>query len=154
MKRYIIIFMLCAYYAALWAQDGLAINALFDGRFKQSPTATEILVDGGKARAIGLDIYRSLTVTDMAQAKAIEQNVTHDGARAKSKEVEYRGGRLYYGFYELGLVRPVKTEKQARYRYVFYLNQSLANKTPQNRVTLIYMESKHGPEKIKQLIKK
>lgn len=154
MKRTIIIIILTLGTLAMRAQSGLNVNALFDGQIKQSPSATEILVEGSKAKEIGLDLYRSLTVTDLAQARVIETAVIHDGAKAKSKEVEYRAGKLYYGFYELGVVNPQTAEKHAHFRYMFYLNRSLANQKPQNRVTIIYMESRHDAAYIKRLIKK
>ena len=39
-------------------------------------------------------------------------------------------------------------------RYIFYLNQNLARKSPKNIVTLIYMEGEASADKIKKLIRK
>ena len=133
---------------AAMAQEGLNINRLFDGRFKKVTGATEIIVTGHQAREIGLTVYHSLSVTDMGQAELIESLVAKDGARAIDKEVEYRNGQLYYGFYSM------KKKKRENNRYIFYLNQNLARKSPKNTVTLIYMEGSANAEKIKKLIRK
>ncbi len=148
MKQFIIIILTCmmASSTAL-AQQGLNINQLFDGRFKKATGATEIIVTGSKAGEIGLDVYHSLSVTDEVQAELVESYVKKDGVQAVDKEVEYRNGQLYYGFYTL---KPEKGNK----RYIFFLNQNLARKSPKKVVTLIYMEGKASAEKIKKLIRK
>jgi len=149
MKRLTIIMLACLLTSmAAMAQEGLNINRLFDGRFKKATGATEIIVTGHQAREIGLTVYHSLSVTDMGQAELIESLVAKDGARAIDKDVEYRNGQLYYGFYSM------KKKKRENNRYIFYLNQNLARKSPKNTVTLIYMEGSANAEKIKKLIRK
>ena len=130
------------------AQSGLNINALFDGRYKKNPYATELIVTGPSAQEIGLEVYHSLKVTEKEQQDLIERLVSKDGATAIDKEVQLRNGKLYYGFYTLS-----KTKK-GRNRYIFFLNQNLAKNAPKNMVTLIYMEGNASPEKIKKLIRK
>ena len=129
------------------AQNGLNINQLFDGRFKKATGATEIIVTGSRANEIGLKVYHSLSVTNEIQAELIESHVIKDGVQAVDKEVEYRNGQLYYGFYTM---KSVKGNK----RYIFFLNQNLARKSPKKVVTLIYMEGNATPEQIKKLIRK
>ena len=148
MKRTTIIILTCLLTSmAAMAQKGLNINRLFDGRFKKSTGATEIIVTGSQAREIGLVIYHSLSVTDKGQAELVESLVVKDGVQAADKEVEFRNGQLYYGFYTM-------KKKKGDNRYIFYLNQNLARKSPKNVVTLIYMEGPADPERIKKLIKK
>ena len=148
MKRTTIIILTCLLASvAARAQDGLNIDRLFDGRFKKATGATEIIVTGQQAREIGLMIYHSLSVTDKGQAELVESMVVKDGVQAKDKEVEYRNGQLYYGFYTM---KPVKRNN----RYIFFLNQNLARKSPKNTVTLIYMEGSANADKIKKLIRK
>ncbi|MBQ6167732.1 MAG: hypothetical protein IJK41_09945 [Muribaculaceae bacterium] len=130
------------------AQSGLNINALFDGRYKTNPYAAEYIVTGPAAWDIDLEVYHSLKVTQKEQQELIESLVNKDGATAVDKEVQLRNGKLYYGFYTLS-----KTKK-GRNRYIFFLNQNLAKKTPKNMVTLIYMEGKATPTQIKKLIRK
>lgn len=130
------------------AQSGLHINSLFDGRFKKDPYATELIVTGSSAREINLRVYHSLKVTQKAQQNLIESLVVKDGVNAIDKEVEYRSGQLYYGFYAL------PATKSGNNRYIFFLNQNLAHNAPKNMVTLIYMEGKATPEQIKKLIRK
>ena len=148
MKRITIITLTCLLTAmATMAQTGLNINRLFDGRYKKAAGATEIIVTGVQAREIGLTVYHSLSVTDKNQAELVEGLVVKDGAQAVDKEVEYRNGQLYYGFYTM------KKGKRDN-RYIFYLNQNLARKSPKNIVTLIYMEGLASPDEIKKLIRK
>ena len=148
MKRITIIILTCLLTTiAAMAQTGLNINRLFDGRYKKASGATEIIVTGVQAREIGLTVYHSLSVTDKNQAELVEGLVVKDGAQAVDKEVEYRNGQLYYGFYTM------KKSKRDN-RYIFYLNQNLARKSPKNIVTLIYMEGEASADKIKKLIRK
>lgn len=131
------------------AQQGLKINRLFDGHFKNSPNVTEIIVTGKKAGELGLSVYHSLATTDQDKGELIESLVVKDGAHAVEKDVEYRNGQLYYGFYTLR----APTKKRDG-QYLFFLNQRLARKSPKNVVTLIYMEGKGDSEQIKKLIRK
>ncbi len=148
MKRIIIIILTCLLTTmAVMAQNGLNINRLFDGRYKKAAGATEIIVTGRQAREIGLTVYHSVSVTDKTQAEIIENLVVKDGVQAVDKEVEYRNGQLYYGFYVL-------SRQHSSNRYIFFLNQNLARKAPKNNVTLIYMEGKVNADKIKKLIRK
>jgi hypothetical protein len=148
MKRFTIIIVTCMLTAmAAMAQKGLNINRLFDGRYKKAAGATEIIVTGSQAREIGLDVYHSVSVTDKTQAEIIENLVVKDGTKAMDKEVEYRNGQLYYGFYTM-------SKQKSSNRYIFFLNQNLARKSPKSIVTLIYMEGSANANKIKKLIRK
>lgn len=148
MKRITIIILTCLLTTmAAMAQKGLNINRLFDGRYKKAAGATEIIVTGSQAREIGLDIYHSVSVTDKTQAEIIENLVVKDGTKAIDKEVEYRNGQLYYGFYTM-------SKQRSSNRYIFFLNQNLARKSPKSIVTLIYMEGRANADKIKKLIRK
>lgn len=149
MKRTTLIFITCILMSLpVLAQSGLNINSLFDGRYKRNPYASEMIVTGTNAREINLKVYHSIKVTEKAQQNLIESLVVKDGIKAVDKEVEYRGGQLYYGFYTL------PTDKSGNERYIFFLNQNLAQKSPKNMVTLIYMEGKATTEQIKKLIRK
>jgi len=148
MKRITIIILTCLLTTmAAMAQAGLNINRLFDGRYKKAAGATEIIVTGSQAREIGLTVYHSVSVTDKAQAEIIENLVMKDGVQAIDKEVEYRNGQLYYGFYTMPKVKHA-------HRYIFFLNQNLARKSPKSNVTLIYMEGRATAGEIKKLIRK
>ena len=148
MKRITIIILTCLLTTiAAMAQTGLNINRLFDGRYNKASGATEIIVTGVQAREIGLTVYHSLSVTDKNQAELVEGLVVKDGAKAVDKEVEYRNGQLYYGFYTM-------PKQKHSNRYIFFLNQNLARKSPKNVVTLIYMEGSANQAQIKTLIRK
>lgn len=152
MKRtFSIILMSVVLSLAVNAQGRLHINELF-GKYRNLPGVVEVYVTGKEAKAVNLDVYRSLSMPSSAsEVKDVEQKIVKDGAAAMDKEIEYRGGRLYYGFYVL---KPIKVEDERRNRYLFYLNQSLAKKNPVDKITMIYMEGKAGVDCIKSLIKK
>ena len=156
MKRIIIICIGLLATITAMAQQGLNINSLFNEKLitdewvtQELNGKTEIIVTGNKAKELGLTTYHSISVTGKAKSdrSAIERLVIKDGAQAIDKDVEYRNGQLYYGFYTL------KHNKKNK-RYIFYLNQNLANKSPKNIVTVIYMEGKKSPEEVKKLIRK
>ena len=157
MKRSLIIIMTCLLtYMATVAQQGLNINRLFNEKLitedwvtQELNGKTEIIVTGKKAKELGLATYHSLSLNSSKkqERESIESLVLKDGAQAVDKEVEYRNGQLYYGFFTL---KPNKRNQM----YIFYLNQNLARKAPKNIVTLIYMEGKKSPEEVKKLIRK
>ncbi len=128
------------------AQKGLNIASLLGGNLGKQEGNTEIVVTGDRAASVKLDVYHSLSTSHMSQVAAIERAVTADGAQAVTKEVEYRNGKLYYGFY-------VMQRRNGKGRFIFYLNQSLAREHPQDKVTLIYMEGDVGRQWVKSLIK-
>lgn len=157
MKRIIIILLTGLLTAsAAMAQEGLNINKLFDKNLKTDEWVThelngitEIIVTGKKAKEMGLSTYHSVSIKSgtKQEREPFEKLVLKDGAQALDKDVEYRNGQLYYGFFTL---KPNKHNK----RYIFYLNQNLAKKSPKNIVTVIYMEGKKSPEEVKKLIRK
>ena len=157
MKRIVILILTClvASSAAI-AQAGLNINRLFNEELKTDAWVTqelngktEIIVTGKKAKEMGLSTYHSISLNSgkKQERESIEALVLKDGAQALDKDVEYRNGQLYYGFFTL---KPNKQNK----RYIFYLNQNLARKSPRNVVTVIYMEGKKSPDEVKKLIRK
>lgn len=145
MKRLITLVMLCALGVSVsLAQNRLNIGALFDGRYHDEPRASETQISGDKLARYALSLYRSLTLTDMPEAaEVIEPLVIKDGARAQDREVSYRDGGLYYGFYQL-------TPHNGTQRYLFYLNQ---NRSKGNKIILIYLEGSASRDKIKQMLK-
>jgi len=154
MKRVIIaLFMFLATTSTLWAQSGLPIDGLFHGKFKDAPGSTEIVVTGDKAASMGLAVYRSLTVGAGSEAAhEVRRIVTQQGTQAVSREVEYRRGNIYYGYYVLPSYTP--TGKRTRLnRYVFFLDQSLNTRGKANQMIVIYMESTADSETIKKLIR-
>ncbi|OKY86333.1 MAG: hypothetical protein BHV69_02640 [Bacteroidales bacterium 52_46] len=145
MKGIITLLMLWAIgTSAALAQDRLNIGALFDGRYHDEPRASETQISGDKLERYALSLYRSLTLTDYPEAAAdIEPLVTRDAAKAVDREVSYRDGGLYYGFYQL---KPSGVKQ----RYLFYLNQ---NRNGGNKIILIYLEGMASRDKIKEMLK-
>lgn len=146
MIRIIHILMLLMTALTAWSQDGLQINALFDGRYRDNPEASETILSGSALNDYDLDRYHGLTLTGRPEAAAeIEPLVAKDGATALNREVSYRGGRLYYGFYQLpGL--------NGRNRYLFYINQHVRNNGG-NNIVVIYLEGKARRDAIMKMLK-
>lgn len=145
MKRIITLLMLWAIVtSASLAQEHLNIGEIFDGRYHDEPRASETQISGEKLAPYSLSLYRSLTLTDMPEAaNEIEPLVTRDGTKALDREVSYRDGGLYYGFYQL-------QRRGAKQCYLFYLNQ---NRAKGNKIIVIYLEGFASPDEIKKMLK-
>lgn len=117
-------------------------EAVFDGRYRKNPNATETLIQGEALRDYRLSVYRGITLTDMPDAAdEIEPLLIKDGPAAREREVSYKGGRLYYAFYQM----PDITENI----YIFYINQHLDGG---NKITLIYLKGKASREDIQRML--
>lgn len=147
MKRMILqVIFSCLFVSGLWAQNGLNIAQLFDGRYKQEANAIEVLVKGRKLEPYKLTLFRSLTVkNDPEKFDKIEELVTRDGRQALDKETGMIGGKLYYAFFRL-------PPKGKSYRYLFFRNSSLRT-VESDEVTVVYMEGYATLEELKQLFK-
>lgn len=126
------------------AQQGLQIDALFGGKYADTPGATEIVLSGSKLSPYHLTDYHSLTLTDMPdEAGKIERMVRADARTATDREVTYRDGGIYYAFYEL----PTRGKTRS---YIVFLNR---HRGGGNTVTLVYMAGKATAEQIKSFMK-
>lgn len=130
--------------SSVLAQDRLSIGKVFGGMYHDEPRASETQITGDMLAKYSLSLYRSLTLTDMPEAaEDIEPLVTRDATKAVDREVSYRDGGLYYGFYQLEPRGPKR-------RYLFYLNQ---NRNKGNKIILIYLEGTASRDKIKEMLK-
>lgn len=137
-RKHLLYFMLlaCAAFCSLpaVAQDGLGVQQLFDARFKSNANSTVVYMKGRAIREYGLTLFRSITLPgSSSDVKVVEEVVKKDATKALSKEVAFKNGRQYYGFYAF---RPVK---KGINRYLFYRNNALGE-TDNTSMTLIYME--------------
>lgn len=146
MKRYLSILLLTITATlASYAQEDFSINRLFDGRYRNNPSATETVMKGGALKEYDVSLYHSITLNGIpSETREIERLVTRDGASAVEKEVSYRKGALYYGFYEFPMLH-------GKHRYIFYLNQYASGSG--DKVILIYLEGAAQRDKIKKLLK-
>lgn len=138
---------------AAYSQKGLGIEPFFDENTPHSPDASVnvVSITGSKLKEYDLSVYRSVSVTgDDALTRCIERAVTRDGTKAESREVSFKKGHLYFGFYALP---PVDNESRhmGENRYIFYLNSTLDGG---KKTTLIYLQGKAEPWQIRQMIKK
>lgn len=130
--------------AECYAQKGMNSNRLFDGRFNDDIRVTETVIQGSRLEDYDLSVYHSLAATDAPDvADDILQCVNADAANAVEREVSYRGGKLYYGFYQL-------PDWHGEHRYLFYLNRNLNGG---NKVIVIYLQGTASRKKIKEMLK-
>lgn len=145
MKR-IVIAMIVAVVGQLacYGQKGLAINQLFDGRYRKDANAVETIVRGAAVQKYNLDLYRSVTVTGRpADADEMVRLIKMDTKNAVDIEESFKDGKLYYGFYSLGTRSPN--------RYILYLNQYMSGG---NKIILLYLEGDAGVKQVKRMLKK
>lgn len=142
-----LIFLLAMALAALplHAATPTAINGLFDGRFNDSPGARVTMMENGRLGKHSVRVFKSLSIEnpDNGRASEIETAVKRDGSSATSREVQFRDGKLYYGFYTF-------PDKNKTHRYLLYLNQIPAGGT---QLILIYIESSLSAKQIRELLK-
>ncbi len=144
MRRNLLLILLALVGATASAQAGLNVDSLFGGRYKKCKTSETVMKEGA-IKDYGIDVYHSLTVKGAPVAAIdLERAVLADASDALSSEVNYKDGRLYYGFYELPSLR-------GKHRYIFYLNQYLRKG---DSIILIYMEGDAGVREIKRMLKK
>lgn len=129
----------------LSAQEGLQINSLFDGRFKEDSRAVEVLIKGKELKKYHLTLFRSLTVNSAPEVfDKMEALVKKDAVHAIDKEVGTIGNRLYYGFY---CFPPHK----GNFRYLFYRNTAVKPHSRKSEATVVYMEGKVTLEELKHI---
>lgn len=127
------------------AQTGLNINKIFSDSYRNIKGAAETWLVSDELRDFDLSIYHSISFKNQAElGYAIEKLVATDGANAVSKEVRYKSGHLYYGFYVLA------PQKRGWHRYIIYLNDHLNGG---NRILLLYMEGKANAGQVKKMLK-
>lgn len=142
-KLFIILAIICLSVTGLSAQNGLNVAPYLSGDFTHNPGVTYVSLSGKQLSASGLSVYKSISETaDDGLASGILNAVIKDGASAQSKEVSYKNGQLYFGFYSMGGSGKKK-------RYLFYLNRRAIGK---RKSTLIYIEGNLSESEVKALI--
>lgn len=146
-RRFLLSILLSLMALPLLAQKGMAIQELFDGRYKDRQGATEVLVKGRKLKPYGLTLFRSLTFRpSKVEIQRIEQLVRTDARRASDKDTDTQNGRLFYGFYGF-------PPTDGRYCYLFYRNDG-ARSGRLTEVTVVYMEGTATAEQLKRMFSK
>lgn len=126
------------------AEEKLNIDQFFSTKYASNPKVTVIDVTNSNPKD-NIIAYRSISVTDDRElADKIAAAVAKDGSRAKSKEVSYKEGMLYYGFYSMGGVMENR-------RYILYLNRRPAGK---EKTTLVFIKADMDELAVKKLINK
>lgn len=144
MKRILFFILFTVTSLGVFAQKGLSVADFFTDTYASNPDVTMISLSGNQIHADGLKIYKSLSVSGNKEiADKVAEAVRKDGSRAKSKEVSYNNGQLYFGFYFLG---GSGTERQ----YLLFLDRRAMGK---DKTTIIYIKGDMDTEGIKKLIK-
>lgn len=145
MKRILIIMLLViAGVMRSYAQGGLNVAPFFTESYVSSPSVTMVSYSGDELESKGISKYKSIAVADnKTLADKIAKAVAKDGSLAKSKEVVYKEGTLYFGFYSMG-------GKGKHRKYLLYLNRRPAGK---EKTTLIYIEGNIDAETVKKMLK-
>ncbi|MDE6303343.1 MAG: hypothetical protein K2M01_00835 [Paramuribaculum sp.] len=142
-KLLIVITIILLSVAGVSAQNGLNVAPYLSGKFTDNPGVTYVNLSGKQLSAAGLSVYKSISETaDDELAADILNAVNKDGASAQTKEVSYKNGQLYFGFYAMG-------GSENRKRYLFYLNRRAIGK---RKSTLIYIEGNLSESEVKALI--
>lgn len=146
MKRfYLIILLIVGVWSMAVAQRGLNVSPYFTEKFARNPKVAMIFAEGDDLGMKEIEVYRSVTVEgDSRLCTLLTEAVKKDGANAKSKEVSYKEGELYFGFYFMG-------GYAQRRRYLLFLNRRPVGK---EKVTLIYIEGDISEKDVKKLMGK
>lgn len=126
------------------AQAGLNVAPFFTESYASNPDVTMVSYSGEDLEAKGISKYKSIAVADnKALSDKIYKAVAKDGSLARSKEVVYKEGILYFGFYSMG-------GKGRHRKYLLYLNR---RPTGKEKTTLIYIEGDLDAETVKKMLK-
>lgn len=128
---------------ATYAQKGLNIAQFFTDNYRNNTSVTIVEVTSPLEQLTGISVYKSITVNDnKTLSEELEKAVRKDGAGAKSKEVIFKKGKLYFGMYFMG-------GQGSHRRYLYYLNQRLVGK---EKTILIFIEGDIDEEMAESLI--
>lgn len=132
MKRYLLILLAClAAVVSASAQSGRAVARLFTPEFCQKPEVESVILDGSMLKMTSLDAYRSISTTDAASIKQMEQLVRLDAQKASSKMLKNSGGHLAYAILSYDL-----SDKQ--FAYIIFKQFKYNGK---DKAVLVYIES-------------
>lgn len=128
-----------------FAQKGLNVEPYFSDSFVETSGVTLVSLNYRPEENSGMRKYRSISVVDQPQlADRIKGAVMKDGASSKSKEVSFKDGELYFGFYAMG-------GRGASRRYLLFLNRRPKGV---EKTTLIYIEGDLDELAVKSIINK
>ncbi len=136
--------MLVTAVGSSFAQDDLNIAQFFTDSYGKMGDVTLVSVSSDSREKGAVKIYKSISVVNNSElSDKIARAVSKDGTSAKNKEVSYRDGELYFGFYSMG-------GKQTSRKYILFLN-----KRPKGveKTTLIFIEGNLDEKEVKSLIK-
>ncbi len=142
--RNILLFIALIVTSIASAQTGLEIDRVFSKSYRGMKGASETVLNNANLNKVKINLYHSISFTGHPElGPTVERLVSKDGRRAVSKEVRYKSGHIYYGFYRLPPLNSLN-------RYILYLNGNLAG---DNKIILLYLEGKASESQIKKLLK-
>ncbi len=137
-SKYIIVFILMLASSAMFAQESLRINSIFEKYGKQKGAVMVVL--SGKSKELknyGLNKYRSLTINyDKAIFNDIQQSLETDKRDASKIKEVVANGVISSGYYQL------RDDDERLIRYILFKVDA------NHRATLIYMEGGTDSERL------
>lgn len=145
MKRLISLLLTCMMYAAaLSAQTGMAVAPLLSDKPSDNPAITKVILTGDDIGLPNVSVFKSLSVKgDSREGDNVKTAVARDAQKAVSKEVSYKKGAVYYGFYAMD---PPNSKTR---RYLLLLDNRL---TGGDTVTLIYIMGNLSERDVRKLL--
>lgn len=146
MRRKVFLIVALCLFALMpaYAQKGLQIDSLFNGKLVNVSTMTESIVSGKKLNPYNLDYFRSVRfVADDGKIAKVATLIRNDSMIAEEKDMESEGGRLVYALLKF----PRKMDKN---RYVGYQVKRIGGS---DYVTVVYMEGAATVEDLKVIFK-
>lgn len=148
MKRLTLLTLALISAVALFAQaDGLKIAQLFGGKYVSNPNVSQTILSGENAFLSRYNLTSFATFRGPAEtfAKVVAPLVIADGAKAESRNIKYKDGRLSYAFFALP---PVNAESKDN-RYIYYIDP-VGSKGKD--IMLVYFDGKINGTKASRLI--
>lgn len=125
------------------SQSGLNVESFFSKEMSKDKSITLVSYEDNGIGNKELVKYKSVTIDgNQSLSDLLMESVMKDAANAKAKEISYKKGELYFGFYSMG-------GKGKHRRYLLFLNRRPVGK---EKTTLIYIEGDMNETDVKELM--
>lgn len=144
-RKLLLIVALCAvFHFSAYAQKGLQIDSLFQGRLVDMSVTTESIVSGRKLKPYNLDYFRSVRFkADERQVAKVVGWIRNDAQISEEQDMESENGRLVYALLRF----PRRMDKN---RYVGYQVKRIGGG---DYVTVVYLEGEATVQDLKVIFK-
>lgn len=144
-KLFILLIFAVLTSVSTFAKDRLEVMKFFDIINVEKENANTLSIQDTEMNGNQIKLYKSISVSDNdLLCNRISNAVLSDSNKAVSKEVAYKDGHLYFGFYFMG-------GSGANRKYLLFLDRRQVKK---NKLSLIYIEGNLDSSDVKKMIKK